>query len=95
MELSALRDLVIVIFGLLGIIATLLVLVLIIIAYRKVVPIINSVRKTAETVRDTSSLISEQIVQPIARVQGFVSGVRKAAEVMGKFRRKEGEKGGK
>ena len=90
MEIAVFRDWIIVIFGFLGIGATVLFTILLVIIYRKITPILDAAEKTAATVRDTSSMVSRNVIQPIARLQGVMAGVRKATEVVSSMRKKGG-----
>ncbi|MFA4836799.1 MAG: hypothetical protein WC749_12110 [Dehalococcoidia bacterium] len=82
MEIAVLRDWVIVIFGFLGIGAILIFLVMLFIIYRKVTAILDAVKETIDTVRDTTNAISDAIIQPIIKIKGFIAGFRKAAEIL-------------
>jgi len=90
MEIETLRDWVIVIFGFLGIGATILFIVLLLLAYRKLMPILDSAKQAADNVRNTSSVVSESIIKPISKAQGWMAGARKAAEAVKTIRKKKG-----
>ena len=90
MEIETLRDWVIVIYGFLGIGATLLLIVLLILIYRKLVPILNSAKEAADNVRNTSSVVSEHIINPIGKARGWMTGARKVAETVNTMRKKKG-----
>lgn len=94
MEITVLRDWIIVILGFLGIGAIGIFVTLLIITYRKVTPIIDAARETVANVRHASSVVSKNVIQPIAKVQGFIMGIRKAAEVIASMSRRGGEKNG-
>jgi len=78
MEIETLRDWVIVIFGFLGIGATILFIVLLL------------AKQAADNVRNTSSVVSESIIKPISKAQGWMAGARKAAEAVKTIRKKRG-----
>jgi hypothetical protein len=82
MEIDELRDWVIVIFGIMGIGVTLIFAILLIVLYRKVASILDSVEETVGIVRGTTSMISKSIIEPIAKVQDFVVGIRKAVKAI-------------
>ncbi|MFP3975348.1 MAG: hypothetical protein ACLFVK_03900 [Dehalococcoidia bacterium] len=92
MELSFLRDLVIVIFGILGIVATLMTIVLLAILYRKVTPILDYVKETASNLRDASSTVYKSVIEPISRIQDFIAGIRSVMDAISSITRKRGEK---
>ena len=91
MEIDAVRDWIIVIYGAVGVVAICIILALVIMLYRKVAAILDTARATLENVRHTSSVIHESVVQPIAKAQGFFAGVRKAVEIVTSLTRKERE----
>jgi len=98
MDLAGLRDLVLIIYGLLASGLTIFLIVSIILLYRKVGSILDSLKRTAAEIQQTSSTISENVVQPVAKLYGFISGIRRALEVMETLRgdkdkgAKDGEK---
>jgi hypothetical protein len=79
------RDLAIVILGLgvtvvvisMGILAWLL--------YRKLKPILESVKATTKTVEKFSSTVEEEIYQPITQVATFIHGISKAVKLTSRF----------
>jgi len=97
MGLAGLRDLVLIIYGLLAIGLTISLIILIILLYRlyrKVGSLLDSLKRTAADIRQTSSTISENVIQPVAKLYGFISGIRRAVEVMETLR-KDKDKGAK
>ncbi len=82
---------------LLGIIVALL-LVLVLLKIRSTVSSVNrlvtanlpsaleSLRETADTVRGTTSFLSETVVRPVARVYGIMAAGRRFVRVMARFR---------
>ena len=94
MALADLRDLVLVIYGLLAIGLTIFFIVLIVLVYRKVNSILDSIKQTTSNIRQTSSVISEGLIQPIAKFYGFISGLRKAMEILETLRKGKGAKSG-
>lgn len=45
-------------------------------------PILDSAQETVGTVRGTTNLVSETIVSPAVKIGGFITGVRRAWEVL-------------
>ncbi|MBT9166023.1 MAG: hypothetical protein DDT25_00687 [Chloroflexi bacterium] len=95
MEIAMLRDWVIVVFGILAIGAVAISVILLIIVYRKVTPILDASKEVVFDVRRTSSVVSKSVIGSVARVEGLVAGVRKAAEVIASLGKKGGRKSGK
>ncbi|MAG14360.1 MAG: hypothetical protein CL874_00520 [Dehalococcoidales bacterium] len=87
MSIEWLRDLVICIFGLGTTIAVLFIGVLIFLIYRKVSPILDSVKATTETVENISSSVAEEVYRPLSHLAAFVQGIRQAVNLFGKFSR--------
>ena len=87
MSIEWLRDLVICIFGLGTTIAVLFIGVLIFLIYRKVSPILDSVKATTETVENISSSVAEEVCRPLSHLAAFVQGIRQAVNLFGKFSR--------
>ena len=100
MSLEELRDLVIVIWGILGIVvlAVVLVLTLVVGVAAKgligtvqalirddVQPTLRSARQTVDSIRGTTSFVADTAVAPVIRVYGMVSGVRRFLSVLSGF----------
>lgn len=105
MSLEELRDLIIVIWGILGIIFLAVALVLAVVLgvsargliaavqsllRDDVQPALRSARQTLDSIRGTTSFVSETAVAPVIRVYGIVSGVRRFMSVLGGFRKRRG-----
>jgi hypothetical protein len=105
MSLEELRDLIIVIWGILGIVvlAALLVVTLVVGVSVKgligtvqglirddVQPTLRSARQTVESIRGTTSFVADTAVAPVIRVYGAVTGVRRFLSVLSGFRRRRG-----
>ena len=86
------RDCVIVVCGGVGVISLCIIIVLVIMLYRKVATILDSTSETLENVRSTSSLIRDNIVSPFSKAQGFFTGMRKAMGIVSSFVGKEEQK---
>lgn len=94
MALAELRDLVIVIFAIVVILATLLFVSLAIMLFRKVSSLLDSAKSISANIRGTTSSVSNTIIKPAIKLASFASGIRKTTEsMMWLFRRKGGEKG--
>ncbi len=89
MSIEWFRDLAIVILGLgvtivvisLGILAWLL--------YRKLKPILDSVKATTRTVEKFSATVEEEIYQPLTQVATFIRGIRKAVNLTSRFTKRK------
>ncbi len=93
MSLAELRDLFIVIFAVLGIGATVFLVLLTFLIYRRIRAILDSGRVIAGNIRSITSAVSEDLIKPLASIAGIVQGIAKVLEFIS-TRRKEGRKGG-
>jgi len=85
------RDLVLCIFGLSTTVVVLLIGVLAFICYRRITPIIDSVKTTTRTVENLTSTVEEQVAEPLAKVAAFVQGIRQAVNLVSGFRKNKEE----
>ena len=79
MEISTFRDWVLVIWGILGIASTVIVTSIIVVVYLKIKSILGEAKETVDKVLKTSTIVSENIVKPIAKVRSFFSSASKLA----------------
>lgn len=91
MSIEWFRDLVLCIFGLSVVVVVLSMGVLAFVVYRKIKPIIDSVKKTTRTVENVTTTIGEQVAGPLAQVVAFIQGVRQAVTLVGGITRKRKE----
>ncbi len=89
------RDLAIVILGLGVTIVAIFIGVMAFLLYRKLRPIMDSVRATTKTMENISTCVGEEVARPLGQVAAFVQGIRQAISLLSGFsRRKEGRKNG-
>jgi hypothetical protein len=92
MSLADLRDLFIVIFSIIGIVATVLLVVLSFLVFRRIRSMLDSGRETVANISKISAAVSDSIVKPLSRIAGFLRGFRHAMDYVGRVsRRKEGK----
>jgi len=104
-SLEEFRDLIIVIWGILGIVvlAALLVVTLVLGVAAKgligtvqalirddVQPTLRSARQTVDSIRGTTSFVADTAVAPVIRVYGAVSGARRFLSVLSGFKKRRG-----
>ncbi len=92
MNIEWFRDLAICILGFGATAVIVLIGVLALLLYRKLRPILDSVKATTKTVENVSSCVEEEVVRPLAQLAAFVQGIRQAFNMFGKFSR--GKEGG-
>lgn len=73
-DIVSLRDLVLVIWGVVGIIAAIVFIVVTIKLDRRLGPILKSARSTADIIKNTIALISDTVVDPLSSIYGWVKG---------------------
>jgi len=104
MSLEELRDLIIVIWGILGIVFLVVAVVVSVVvgfAARGLIgtvqgllrddvqPSLRSARQTIDSIRGTTSFVADTAVAPVIRVYGAVSGVRRFLGVLSGFRKRK------
>ena len=95
MSIEWFRDLAIVILGFGVTIVAILIGLLAFLFYRKLRPILDSVKTTTKTVENISSCVEEEVSRPLAQLAAFVQGVRQAISLVSRSaRRKEGGENG-
>ena len=92
MNIEWFRDLAICILSFGATAVIILIGVLALLLYRKLRPIIDSVKATTKTVENVSSCVEEEVVKPLAQLAALVKGIRQAFNMFGKF--SKGKEGG-
>ena len=97
LSIAHVRDWIIVIYGVLGIVFLGLSIVLVIFVFftfkglknavrdllqETIKPTLDSVRDTAKSVRGTTDFLGQTAVRPIIRTYGFLAGVKRGASVL-------------
>ena len=91
MDIEWFRDLVVCVFGLGATVVALFLAVLALMLYRRLRPILDSVKATTKTVENLSSTVETEVVRPLAQVAAFVQGIRQAINMVSRFTKKKGE----
>ena len=93
MSIEWFRDLVVCIFGLGATVVVLFLAVLAFLFYRRLRPVLDSVKATTKTVENLSSCVGVEVAKPLAQVAAFVQGIRQAVDLVGRFtKKKEGDR---
>ena len=92
MSLADLRDLFIVIFSIVGIVATVLLVVLSFLVFSRIRSMLDSGRETVANISKVSSAVSDSIVKPLSGIAGFLQGFRHALDYVARFSRGKEEK---
>lgn len=92
MSIDWLRDLIIVIFGLVATGVLIFLTVLLYSVYRRIRPILDSVKTTSKTIEGICSYAGDEVAKPLMQVVAFIQGIRQGINVISKFFKKK--KGG-
>ena len=93
MSIEWLRDLALCILGFEAAIVILFIGVLAFLFYRKLRPILDSVKSTTKTVENISSCVEEEVTRPLVQLAAFVQGIRQVVGLVSRF--SKGKEGGK
>jgi len=86
------RDLAICILGFGATVVIIFIGILAFLLYRKLRPILDSIKAVTKTVEDISSTVEEEVSRPLAQLAAFIQGVRQALSLFSRFSR--GKEGG-
>ncbi len=93
MSIEWFRDLAVSILGIGVTIVVVFIGVLIFLLYRKISPILDSVKATSKTIRNISSSMEREITSPLAKVAALVQGISQAINLFSRFsNRKKGDR---
>lgn len=79
------RDLVICVFGILATISLVVMTALAFMWYRRAKPIMESIKKTTQSVENLSSCVEMEVARPLAQVASVIQGVRQAVGMVNRF----------
>ena len=91
MDIVWVRDLVLIIFCVLGIVTLVALSIMSFITFRRLNSILDLTENTVKEIGTTTYFLSDAIAKPVIRVAGFISGVRRAIEAISG---RKGERGG-
>ncbi len=83
--IAIIRDIIIIVWGVLGIIAFLAIIFVAVGLYRAVKPVLVNLRGTTGDVRTSTRLVTDAIIKPAVPVISFYSGIRQGARVLRRF----------
>ncbi|HIE17384.1 MAG TPA: hypothetical protein EYP71_04235 [Dehalococcoidia bacterium] len=92
MGIEQLRDLVIIISGLVVTCVFVLIAVLFFLLYNRVRSVLTSVEAITATVREVTSAVKDEVVSPIVRLASFIGGLCQGVDTISSFFKKQ--KGG-
>ncbi len=92
MSIEWLRDLAICILGF-GVVVSIIFLgVLAYLLYRKVSPILDSIKGTTRTIHNISSCVEDEVARPLGQIAGFVQGLSQAIGLVRGFTKRRRER---
>lgn len=81
------RDIVIIVWGVLGIIAFAVVILVFLGIYRGLKPVLRSLRATTGNIQVTTTMVTDALVRPLIPVISFYSGIRQGSRTIRRFLR--------
>ena len=95
MSIEWFRDLALTILGLGATIVIVFIGVLAFLLYRKLKPILDSLKATTKTIKNISSCVEEEVSRPLTQLAAFIQGISQAVNLVSSFsKRKKGGKDG-
>ena len=91
MSVEWFSDLVICIFGLAATVVVIFLAVLAFLLYRRLRPVLDSLKATTKTVENLSSCVEFEVARPLAQVAAFVQGIRQAVSLVSRFTKRKEE----
>lgn len=76
MDIQWLRDLIICIYGIIGILLCIFILVIGVILYKKITIILNSVKTTTERIDNIVISVKQNVVEPVLSITAFLQGIK-------------------
>jgi hypothetical protein len=86
--IAVIRDVVIIIWGILGIVALIVVIFVALGVARALKPVFKSLQTTTANVQVTTTMVSNAIVRPLIPVLSFYAGVRQGSRTIRRFIRR-------
>ena len=87
--IAIIRDIVIIVWGVLGIIAFLVVILVALGIYKALKPLLDNVRGTTGEARVAVRLVTDAIIRPAIPVISFYTGIRQGLKTLRRFRRRK------
>ena len=86
--IAIVRDIVIIVWGVLGILVFLAIILVALSIFRALTPILENVRGTTGEVRTATRLVTDAIIRPAVPVISFYTGIRQGFRVLRRFGRR-------
>jgi uncharacterized protein YoxC len=89
MSIEWFRDLIIVIYGFLGIIVLIIVIIIAVLIYKKTRKVLDSIQATTNEVKQIVDTIKTEFVDPIVQAMAVVQGIKQGISTISKLFRKD------
>ena len=86
--IAIIRDIVIIVWGVMGIIAFLAVILVAVGIYKALKPLLDNIRGTTGEARVAVRLVTDAIIRPAVPVISFYTGIRQGFRTLSRFRRR-------
>lgn len=86
--IAVIRDIVVIIWGLLGILAFLVVIAVSLALFRMASPVLRSLRATGANLQVATTLVADTVARPLIRVLSFSRGIRQGVSVASRLLRR-------
>lgn len=87
------RDLIICIYGILGVIALISIAIVSLLAYKKTKEVLDYIQLTIKNANTVVDTIKDEFVDPLVQIMAIVQGIKQGLNILSRFNKKE--KGGK
>ena len=88
MDIDWFRDLILCIWGIVGVVVFILITVLFYRLYRRIRYILDSAKNASKTIQDITSYVGDEAVKPLIQVVAIIQGIRKGIEAITKLGKK-------
>jgi predicted Holliday junction resolvase-like endonuclease len=90
-EIATLRDIIIIIYGIVGIILAIAIFVLFMVIYRKGLHIMDTVAKTTAEAKEVIGAVKEEFIQPISKIMVIFQAIKQTATLVNEIIKKREE----
>jgi hypothetical protein len=94
MGIDLARDLIICISGSVITLVVIFIAILAFMLYKRVQPILNSVRSTTANVQEITSTVKDEVIKPISQFGVLIRGIAEGIQLASKFFKKKEQEGG-
>jgi predicted PurR-regulated permease PerM len=89
--IEGLRDLIICIYGIIGIFVLIFISVIVMMLYKKIQNLMNTVKSTTENVNHIVDTVKAEFVRPVLQITTIFHGIKQIASLVNSIFKKSGE----